>query len=103
MISSLHRSAPYHSTRSMVMLSACLITMLACENEIDTTANILPTSPIAGEAEEAGVVSGGSSTTAGDSMSGEVVQEGCMSCVEVGAWYRFTTLQLNSIVEGRTP
>lgn len=86
MISSLHRSAPYHSTRSMVMLSACLITMLACENEIDTTANILPTSPIAG-----------------DSMSGEVVQEGCMSCVEVGAWYRFTTLQLNSIDGGSHP
>ena len=67
------------------------IGVIACENEIDTSPNILP---VVEPLEPDMMSNGGEDINAGDR---------CTSCMEIGTWYRFTKLQLEAIDNGPHP
>ena len=74
---------------SFVLIAIFLL--IACENEIDTSPNILPTStPVELDMD---------SSTESDMM----VTDGCTSCTEIGTWYRFNKLQLETVDNGPHP
>lgn len=88
-------------------LLCCSLIFGGCENEVDDRPNILPVAVMAGEE------NGGASDIAGTSSAGTNAGENagesagtealCESCVEQGAWYRFTKLQLEQLDGGGHP
>ena len=89
--------------RFTLRLNVSLLALLlcsACENEVDTTPNVLPM-PVM----EAGSVAGTGDmgNEEGGAETGGSEESGCASCVEVGTWYRFDLLKLNSLDGGSHP
>ena len=108
------RALTLHSLCSHYDLSAsltslcilCVLSLAGCENEIDDTPNVLPTGPTAGEGSAGeGSAGEGAGATAGESAGATAGESAspCESCAEVGAWYRFTALELESLDGGPHP
>ena len=97
------------STTLASLVILCVLGLVGCENEIDDRPNVLPSEPTAGESvagESAGATAGESAgVTAGESAGAAAGESAppCESCAEVGAWYRFTTLELESLDGGPHP
>ena len=80
-----------------IILASLFSLWTACENELDQSKNILPTPQTEQDAMTTGMDAMVNNTA--DMMVGGA----CATCPEIGSWYRFTKLQLDSIDRGPHP
>lgn len=78
-------------SKRLLCVSTVILIVIACENEIDTSPNILPT------------LESAESDLDLSSESDMTTSSGCSTCAEVGTWYRFTKLELETVDNGPHP
>ena len=91
----LNRYFPY----LMVLGLAIIAHACEMENEIDTSPNVLPVA--AGETAGADILAG--NEQAGESEGSMNNEPQCATCAQIGTWYRFTSLSLDTIDGGPHP
>lgn len=79
----------------------CSLCLVACEGKVDRSPNVLPSgaagSSLGGSGGGAGVDSAGVMMGGAGVMSGGATPLACATCPVVGAWYRFTKLEIASL------